>query len=146
MKTLLSLTLVVLSLIGLSDASYLTYEKMMGKLPTCGGGFDCGQVLESSWAQIGPIPVSALGMGFYGTVLLLAGAHFLELKLHPRVTTLQLLLLLTSIGLATSIFLVGLMAFVIQAWCLFCLISAATSTLLFVVTATLYYQGHEHFN
>lgn len=133
MKTFLSLLLVVLSLLGIMDASYLTYEKLAGVLPPCGAGFDCGQVLNSQWASIGPIPLSALGLLFYATVFGLAVTHFLELKLAGW-SPLLLLKYLTVFGFLFSLYLVSLMAFIIQAWCLYCLISAVISSSLFVVT------------
>ena len=152
MKTILALLLVILPLIGFADASYISYEKLSGKPVACGEGFDCGKVLNSEWASIGPVPLSILGMLFYAVVLTLAIAHFLELdplrsKTHTQtiktltpwstfrlLTPFQLLVPLATFGALFSLYLVFLMGVIIQGWCLFCLISAATSLSIFLVT------------
>ncbi|HYD35773.1 MAG TPA: vitamin K epoxide reductase family protein [Vitreimonas sp.] len=142
MKVFLSLALIVFSIVGLADSSYITYEELSGHIPVCGAGFDCGQVLNSPWAWIGPMPLSALGMVYYATVLCLAIAYFLEWDWGQLVANRtgwlipseRWLLLLTSTGFLFSLFLIGLMAWVIEAWCLFCLFSAASSTALFIVS------------
>lgn len=150
MLTALKLSLVMLSIIGLADATYLTYEKLTGGSLVCGGGFDCGQVLTSPYSQIGPIPLSALGMMYYATVLVLASILVLQEKpsklsflssLVP-VSTIEAITLLTSTGFAFSIILVGIMGFVLKAWCFYCLISAGTSTLLFFGSLFVYYQAN----
>ncbi len=152
MKTLLSVLLVILPLIGIADASYLTYEKLSGTIPACGEGFDCGKVLTSEWSSIGPVPLSVFGLLFYATVLILGSAHLLELDLFgskkaakeqqkPSVlhswrllTPIQALLLVSTFGAVFSAYLVFIMGVVIQGWCLYCLISAAVSVTIFLVT------------
>lgn len=135
---ILILAMVILSIVGMADAGYVTYEEFAGKPVVCGAGFDCGAVLQSKWSKIGPIPVSLLGLGYYATVFVLAIATFLEkdlvVQVKPAFTNRFLLTLLTSLGFLFSLYLLSLMAFVIQAWCLYCLISATTSSLLFFVT------------
>ncbi|HEX7017702.1 MAG TPA: vitamin K epoxide reductase family protein [Patescibacteria group bacterium] len=138
MKMFLSLLLVVLAILGIFDASYLTYEKLTGNIPPCGAGFDCGEVLSSQWASIGPIPLSMFGFFFYSSMFILAIINFLEIDLFDHIiTTKKLLLLLGSFGFFFSLYLVSLMAFIIQAWCLYCLFSALISTSLFVTSVAL---------
>lgn len=146
MKQFLTLALTVFSILGIFDAAYLTYEKLNGALPPCGGSFDCGTVLNSSFSMIGPLPLSVFGMGYYATVLLLSSVIFMsdqELVWHVPNSNLKLtptlaLTGLTSFGFAFSILLVGVMAFVLEAWCLFCLLSAGISTILFLSCFALY--------
>lgn len=133
LKQLLILATIVLSLLGLLDAGYLTYEKLSGGLPPCGAGFDCGEVLSSEFSHIGPIPVSALGMMYYMTVLVIASTWLLEIKPPLSITWQYQLLVLSSIGLGVSMLLVAIMAWVLESWCFYCLISAAISTLLFIL-------------
>jgi uncharacterized membrane protein len=137
MKAFIALGMVFLSLLGIADASYLTYEKLSGYIPLCGQGFDCGAVLSSPYASIGPVPISALGILFYLSIFALAICYYLEVPLDkslklPWLNISWLLLGITSTGFAFSVILVGLMAFVIEAWCLYCLVSAIISTLLFI--------------
>lgn len=156
MKTILSLFIIVLSIIGLSDAGYITYHEVTNQQVICGGSFDCGGVLDSPWAKIGPVPLSAVGMVYYSMILIIGIFYFLNFdirkwsrplfknsklndptkKLIINATTSDLLQTLTFAGFGFSIYLVFIMAFLIKAWCLYCLISALTSTLLFI-TATL---------
>ena len=137
------LLLVMLSIIGIADAGYITYEELQGVVPPCGAGFDCGAVLQSPYAHIGPVPLAALGLVFYIVILVLAVLHVTEFKLAawlPRwrwlagITALDLLAVLSGAGLLFSAYLVTLMAVVIEAWCKYCLISAGTSTLIFLTT------------
>lgn len=138
-----SLLLVMLSIIGIADAGYITYEELQGVIPPCGPGFDCGAVLNSPYAQIGPVPLAAVGLVYYAMILLLSILQVSEFDLQrvfPRrswfrhITILDVLAVLTVGGLFFSVYLVSIMAFVIEAWCKFCLISAATSAFLFLTT------------
>ena len=150
MKTLIPLLFIIFSIIGIADSSYITYEKFAGIVPECGAGFDCGAVLNSKWSSIGPIPLSLLGLIFYSTVFILGTLIVLDIDLNTQINnildrfkfkknhilrklnTSELLLLVTLFGFGFSIYLVSLMGFIIQAWCKYCLISALTSTLLFI--------------
>lgn len=152
MNQLIPLLLVALPLIGLADAGFITYESLTGTIPACGAGFDCGTVLTSKWASIGPVPVSLLGVLFYATALVLASLNLLEVPLFPskvRLTVLknltplnswqllsplQVLVVLSWGAVLFSGFLVFLMAVVIKSWCLFCLVSAAVSLGIFLLT------------
>ena len=144
MKVILSLLLVIFSLIGISDASYLTYEKYSGIIPPCTQGFQCETVLTSKYAQIGPVPLSVFGLLFYLVVFTLSILHFTEFEFKTvksfKNTILQysspidLLQLVTIAGFIFSIYLVFLMGVVIKAWCLYCLVSALSSTMLFFLT------------
>lgn len=153
MSTKLPTTFVIfLALVGLVDASYLTWTKLNGVLPPCELNANCEAVLSSPWSSLGPIPISALGMFFYALVLTLASLILLEvnlapliarganrLKLHPThslrfLTLREILTFLASCGFAFSLYLVFLMKFVIDQWCLYCLLSATSSTLIFLLT------------
>ncbi len=152
MKIFISLLFIIFSLIGIADSSFITYEKFAGIIPDCGPGFDCGAVLNSKWSSIGPIPLSLLGLIYYFTVFILGfllvsefeiqkplTQLFDKLKLSKRnvlrnITTAEALFLVTTFGFGFSIYLVMLMAFIIGAWCKYCIISAITSTLLFIIS------------
>lgn len=148
MKTPLTLLIIILAIIGIADAGYITYEKFTGGVVACGGWFSCNTVLDSKWASIGPIPLSLLGLVYYTTVLILAGSLLLELPIHKPLVTLskkllptfpdftlaQLLMALTTFGFGFSAYLIFIMAVLIKGWCLYCLISATTCTLLFLTS------------
>ncbi len=134
---ILQLLIPIFALLGILDSGYLTYEKMMGIIPPCSPAFDCETVLQSSWASIGPIPVSVLGMLYYSVLLILGSLLVLDVKkVHFRgrgVSLFQILRLVTTLGFLSSMGFVYLMAVVIQAWCPYCLISAAISTVAFSI-------------
>lgn len=165
--TFLTLCVIVVSMIGLADSAYVTYEEFSGKIPVCGAGFDCGTVLKSKWAKIGPVPVSAFGMVFYATIFTLGILEYLAvpfpnktfkkkfpqiqsfLKNLPKIgfffdeiTWQKKAFLLSIAGMLFTIYLVSIMAFVLNAWCLFCLISAASTTTIFLSQSFLTYLNH----
>ena len=117
---LLSKILQVVSFLGFADATYLTLEHFLNRIPPCSIG-GCETVLTSDYAVIAGIPLAVMGMLFYLTVFFM-------------VTTgkTQWLKLFVSIGFAVSLLLLGLQAFVIHAFCLYCLGSLTTSTLLYI--------------
>lgn len=131
MKILIALAIVLVSFFGILDAGFLTYEKVRNIIPPCTQGFACGTVLESPYASIGPIPLSVLGLVFYSLVFILAVINFVEVRhlkfLGLKLHTHDLLLLLSIFGGLFSLYLIILMAFVLRAWCLYCLISAGLS-------------------
>lgn len=150
MKLVLSLLLISFAIIGISDAGYISWYELQQIIPPCGTGFDCGTVLNSPWAHVGPIPLAYLGVFFYLTVLILSILHFLDLesgqisksiqKILPKwfpvksATVFDFLWPLTLLGFLFSLYLVGIMAYAIGEWCNFCLLSAGTSSALFLVS------------
>jgi dihydroorotate dehydrogenase/uncharacterized membrane protein len=142
-QALLSLILIVVSLLGLADASFISYEMANNMLPPCGAGFDCASVLTSKYAHIGPVSLSNLGVMYYILILILAILNYVEFDLKKfklfrsgwlqHVTIFDLLLLATTGGFFFSLYLITLMGFIIQSWCVYCLISATTSSTLFVL-------------
>ena len=119
----------ITALIGLADATYLTAEHYLGVTPACHIVTGCERVLTSSYAQIGPIPLSALGMLYYGAVI----AALLHPHEHIRG---RILILLATLGLLSTLYFMYLQAVVLSAFCLYCLISALTSVILYGLALT----------
>ena len=122
----------VLALIGLLLSLYLTlwHYGFMGPLQ-CGTG-GCEVVQTSEWAFVFGVPVAAVGLVGYGVLLGVA-----LWGINPRWAdrpepTLWLLGLATG-GLAFTAYLTYLEAFVIEAWCRWCLVSAALIIAIFVI-------------
>lgn len=140
MKQAFILPLIILSLLGISDATYLTYQKLQGTIPPCTPGFQCETVLDSPWANIGPVPLSALGLFFYSIVFIFATLTLLEKKVViGKLKNEDILMTLAIIGGGVSLFLVFLMAVLIQAWCVYCLISAIICALIFITNYVSYF-------
>jgi uncharacterized membrane protein len=98
----------------------------------CGIG-NCEAVQNSPYARIGPVPVAALGvLGYLGLLIL----SFMGLQPSSRAfRRLPLGLLGGGIaGLAFSAYLTYLEAFVIHAWCQWCVSSAIIMALAFLAS------------
>ena len=123
----------VLSLVGFFVALYLWAHNagLTGPI-VCGVG-DCATVQSSVYAKIGPVPVSAIGVGGYTALFLLSLAG-LQPQLRESRAIAALLLAGSAFGVAFSAYLTYLEAAVIEAWCQYCVASAIIITLIFFTT------------
>jgi uncharacterized membrane protein len=121
--------LIALALVGFSDSAFLTAEHIRGSVPPCTVVQGCEQVLTSTYATFAGIPVAAFGMLYYGTllVMLLAYVDTLNRKI------LHVACWLTGAGLLGTLYFLAVQAFILSAFCLYCLASAASSILLFII-------------
>lgn len=126
---LLLIAIAVLSLGGLADALYLTVEHLTGQTVRCTITSGCSEVLASSYATVAGYPLAGLGAVAYFTVFSLA-----ILALFGYRVAGQLLLPLVSVMFLTSLWLLYLQAFVIHAFCQFCLLSAAITITITILT------------
>jgi uncharacterized membrane protein len=120
---------VLVSFAGFLDASYLTAKHYLGTPIGCSIFEGCEKVTTSQYATIGAIPVALLGAIYYLALFALAVAY-LDTK---REKIMVFAAWLTPLGFLASLWFVYLQLFVIKAICLYCLISALTSTALFVL-------------
>ena len=118
----------LLSLLGLADAIYLTVEHVTGQSVRCTIVAGCSEVLSSSYAVVAGIPLAMIGAAAYFTVFSLATLA----AFGYRVAGTLLTALIVAMFLV-SLWLIYLQAFVIRAFCQFCLLSAAVTFLLLVV-------------
>jgi dihydroorotate dehydrogenase/uncharacterized membrane protein len=140
MKQAFVLPVVILSILGIIDASYLTYQKIQNIVPPCTPGFQCDTVLSSPWANIGPIPLSALGLLFYSIVFIFAAMTLLEKKVKiGKMDNEDILMSLTAFGGIFSLYLVFVMGVLIEEWCTYCLISALICASLFGINFVSYF-------
>jgi uncharacterized membrane protein len=121
----------VLALIGLFVALYLLAYSV-GLVPLVCGISQCETVQMSEWAKVGGVvPVPALGVLGYVSILGLAMLGIQPSRAESRGIGL-LMLGLATVGVAYSGFLTYLEANVINAWCVWCIISAVLMTLIFL--------------
>lgn len=123
----------LLGLVGFLDAAYLTATHFGGLGLACAPGAGCETVTTSRWATVGPVPIAAIGLGYYALVSLIAWTPAASLSR----ALVGALLLLTGAALALSAFLFYLQAAVIGAWCRYCLLSAGVTLLLFLSAVAL---------
>ncbi|MGD8321167.1 MAG: vitamin K epoxide reductase family protein [Gemmatimonadota bacterium] len=123
----------VLALMGLFIAFYLTAHALGWTGPLrCGIG-SCETVQSSEWATLGPIPVAAIGLVGYLALLVLAVVGIQPAWRGSGLVG-GLLLLGSTLALAYSAFLTYLEAFVIRAWCQWCVTSAILVTIIFLAS------------
>jgi uncharacterized membrane protein len=118
----------VLSLAGLADAVYLTVEHLSGRSVRCTVTSGCSEVLGSAYATIGGYPLALFGALAYFTAFSLA-----TLAAFGSQRAGNLFAVLVALMFAASLWLLYLQAFVLHAFCQYCLLSAAITTLLAVV-------------
>lgn len=119
----------IIALFGFFDASYLTTKHYQGVPPACSVLKGCETVTSSQYSVIFGVPVALLGAVYYLAVIVLA-AIYIDGKSEK---VLRGLATMTILGMAASSWLVFLQVFVIGAICIYCMFSAFTSTLLFVL-------------
>ena len=121
----------VLALIGLFVAFYLMAHSFGWTGPLVCGVGDCGTVQASPYAKWGPVPVSVVGFAGYA---LLLGAALLGIQPGRQDSRSVALVLLAggTIGFIASAWFTYAEAFLIHAWCQWCVISAILMTLIFV--------------
>lgn len=93
--------------------------------------------LTSDWAYILGIPTSVYGAVYYLLMLTLV----MTWQSHRLPHIERLLLPLSVVGVLSSAIFVYLQLFVIEAICPFCMLSAGTSTLLFLLALLIYKNG-----
>jgi uncharacterized membrane protein len=124
----LYLTAAIVSLIGLADSIYLTDENVTGRSVICTIVAGCSEVLSSRYAVVAGVPLAAVGAAAYFSVFSLATLAAFGYRFASGLLTILVLLMFLF-----SLWLIYLQAFVIHAFCQFCLLSAAVTTALTVI-------------
>jgi uncharacterized membrane protein len=110
----------LLAVAGLADATYLTASHFAGETVTCFGTAGCSDVLGSAFSKLGPVPLAGLGVVAYFAAFTAATLAAFGFR-HARTV------LLWCVGLMflTTLALLYVQAFVLHAFCSYCLLSAA---------------------
>lgn len=125
--------LLVVSFIGFLDAAYLTVKHYFSSSVICSFLAGCEIVTTSQYATIGNIPIALLGTLFYLAVFILS-AIYLD---TGRSGIIKTILGFSVIGFLSSVWFVYLQLFILKAICFYCMISAVTSTFLFILSLVL---------
>lgn len=125
-RPLFDMLVAAVALIGLFDSVYLTMEHLSGRSVRCVITSGCEEVLQSRFATLaGDIPLAALGALAYFTVFSLATLIAFG---YERLRT--LLWLTVGAMFTMTLWLLYVQAFVLHAYCVYCLLSAAVTTTL----------------
>jgi uncharacterized membrane protein len=112
-------------LFGLADATYLTVLALTGETAACSGQTGCFEVLGSAYAKVAGIPTAAFGVAGYFTAF--TCATFAAFS-YPRAR--KFFALTVGVLFATTLWLLYVQAFLLHAFCRYCLFSAAITFLL----------------
>lgn len=127
------MAIALLALTGLFVSGYLAMYKLgyLGIIQCSVGG--CETVQSSRYALLWGVPVAVWGMGAYLALFALA-----LLGVQPRWVTARWVALsifgIAAVGLAFSAYLTYLEAYVIHAWCQWCVVSAVLIALIFLLS------------
>ena len=124
-RTILYTLIAIVAVVGLADATYLTVQALTGETLTCGGSPDCFRVLGSSYAKMGGIPVAILGALAYFTVFTFATFAAFGYARAPK-----FLVLTAAAMFLMTLWLLYVQAFLLHAYCRYCLFSAAITFLI----------------
>ena len=121
--------LLALSFLGLFDSLYLWWVYTSASRPMVCVGTGCDVVRASPFAHFFGVPTPAFGAAMYGLLVLLV---FLQPLLARVERGIQFATLgVAGLGFLISLYLTGLEAFVLHAWCAWCVVSALTVTAIF---------------
>jgi uncharacterized membrane protein len=132
----LKITMIVLTVVGLGVASYLTYVHYSGIKPACSLGGSCELVQTSAYSHLGGVPVALMGLIGYVSILLL-------LLLPESETARFATVAVTAIGFGFSAYLTYRELFSIHAICEWCVSSAIIMTLLVSLAIWRFLLGDE---
>lgn len=124
--------LMALSLIGLFDSIYLLWEYTSPAHPMVCMGGGCDVVRASAYSHLGGLPVPVYGMLMYGILVLLLFLYPLLPTSVARFTQ-YAVLFISGAGFLFSVYLTGIEAFVLHAWCMWCVLSALVVTAIFLL-------------
>lgn len=134
---------ILLTIVGIGVASYLSQQVFVSSeftpCPLFGGG-GCTAVLHGPYSKLfGIFPLAYLGVLYYLGAMLIAiiAVKKRQQKFFNYVAYISL------VGFASSVVFVGLQVFVIKNICFWCVLSAITTTLMFIATIPILFRKKE---
>jgi uncharacterized membrane protein len=131
----LRITLLVLTVIGLGVASYLTYIHYADIKPICTGGGSCIKVQGSVYSKLAGVPVALMGLIGYLAILISLLAPENETSRFATAT-------FTFGGFGFSAYLTYRELFSIHAICEWCASSAVIMTIMMVLSVWRFLRGN----
>lgn len=138
MKKFIPDLLILIAILGIIDAGYLTYEHFSGTIPPCAPGIfnDCGTVLTSKFATPFGIPLALIGLIHYSLeTLIFVLYNFTKKRIYGILGV-----AFSFIGFLASLYFVFLQLVVIRALCQYCMVSALISFVIFVLVHWYFYK------
>lgn len=122
MKRAYIVSILILAFCGLADSVYILQHEMSSTPLICdiNNLSGCNAVVSSSYSYLFGIPLAAYGAFFYGIIFSLAA---LELVMFSQLVR-RLIQGISLAGLLASLYFTLVQVFVINAFCIYCLVSA----------------------
>lgn len=140
LATLIVFATLLASLAGAALAGYLVYENARGDSGVCVIAHGCSTVQGSRYGKLLGIPVSVPGFTLYAGLAALS-ILWLRNAMPGRPNVTALAFLGSLFGVLFSAYLTYLEAFVIDAWCIYCIASAILMSAIFLGWAALLAAG-----
>jgi len=124
---------------GLADSIYLMVKHLTGEDVTCVASSGCSEVLSSAYSTVRGIPLGAFGA--FGYFVAFSLATFSAFGYAGAVIFLRLQV---CCMLAVTLWLLYVQAFILNAFCDFCLLSAGLTISLSVIVTIEYFMERKH--
>ncbi len=122
-STRIKIPLLILSLAGFFDSAYLTILHYKNIIPPCTIAKGCETVLTSRFAMIFGVPIALIGSLYFLTLISLLLLGFL-----------RYFKILIFLGIVVSVVLFFIQAFILHAFCLYCLGVEAIILAIFILS------------
>ncbi len=124
---------VALAVLGIAVSIYMTVYKITSNSAMCLGSGDCSTVNASRYSEIYGIPVAVVGVAGYLAILALLLLEQRGDKFFRQNSPLGVFGLSVG-GFGFTLYLVYIEAFILKAYCPFCVTSQVTMTILFILS------------
>lgn len=129
-KSIVFSIFILFAILGIINAGYLSVTALSGNVPTCNFIHGCDLVAKSPYSYVFGIPLALFGVFFYTMILGFSLWGFMSNIARVRMYLRPLVFL----GFLLSLYFLYLQAFVIHAYCEYCLFSLFDATVLFITS------------
>ena len=142
MKSTTLLLLVLLSILGIADAGYLTYEHYQQVIPPCTVNrffpiaSNCGKVLNSSYSIMFGVPLAVIGIFQYSFLLI----AIIALIILRKKVFIYWIILQSMIGAIFSLYFMYIQLVILKSICIYCTLSALISFIIFFLICKIFYK------
>ena len=118
---------------GFGVAFYIYYIKKHGRQLVCPVGSNCNAVINSRYSKFFGVPIEYGGMFYYATIFFV----YVVLIFVPHLVSeffLAGLIIFTAFAFLFSLYLLFAQAFLLRQWCIWCILSAVLSIVIFIIS------------
>jgi len=127
------LVLIFLAFAGFFLASFIRHKKAKHEKMVCPLDANCDTVIYSRFSNFLGMPVEWMGIGYY-TLVAFAYAVIIIMPSFGTPGVMFAFIVITTMAMLFSIYLVAIQVFALRQWCSWCLGSAAISFCIFVIS------------